>query len=135
MPTDPAPAIVVSIVAASIITLLAILITRPIRTRLVATFKPLVRSKLSSDDLMNRARLRRSVGEIALAIEDAGPRERGKVMALFNGSFNAGWALSSMGLGLLAERAGYPIVFVVASVVAFLGVGLLAAGRARRPGA
>ena len=32
----------------------------------------------------------------ALAIEDAGPRERGKVMALFNGSFNAGWALSSM---------------------------------------
>ena len=69
----------------------------------------------------------------ALALEGASAHERGKVMALFNGAFNLGWAVSGIALGLLAERAGYPIVFVVASAVTFAGVGLLAAGRPRRP--
>jgi len=68
----------------------------------------------------------------AVALEDAGPHERGKVMALFNGSFNLGWTVGAIGLGVLAEQAGYPWVFVVASAVSFLGAGVLAAGGAGR---
>lgn len=71
MPNDFITTIAVSLIAASIITSLAILITRPVRSRLIATLKLLGGSKLSGDDLKNRAQLRRSVGEIALAIEDA----------------------------------------------------------------
>ena len=65
----------------------------------------------------------------ALALEQAGPYERGKVMALFNGAFNAGWAVGAVALGALAERAGYPPVFAVASAVTFFGVALLALRR------
>jgi MFS family permease len=47
----------------------------------------------------------------AVAIERAGPRERGKGMALYQAAFQAGGAVGPFALGLLAERAGYPPVF------------------------
>ncbi len=51
----------------------------------------------------------------AVAIERAGPRERGKVMALYQAAFQAGGAAGPLALGLLAERAGYPPVFFAAA--------------------
>lgn len=62
----------------------------------------------------------------ALAVERAGPHERGKVMAIFNGSFNVGNSVATLGLGFLAARAGYPAVFLVAGAAVFTGVWLLA---------
>ena len=47
----------------------------------------------------------------AVAIERAGPRERGKGMALYQAAFQAGGAVGPFALGLLAESAGYPPVF------------------------
>jgi MFS family permease len=51
----------------------------------------------------------------ALAVEEAGARERGKVMALFQAAFNAGASGGAVGFGLLAARAGYPAVFQMAA--------------------
>jgi len=62
----------------------------------------------------------------ALALEDALAHERGKFVALFNASFNAGWAAGGVGLGLLAEQAGYGPVFSVAGAVVLVGVAALA---------
>lgn len=62
----------------------------------------------------------------ALALDAAGPHERGKVMALFNGAFNAGNSAATLALGFLAARAGYPAVFVVAAAGVFAGVALFA---------
>ncbi len=67
----------------------------------------------------------------ALAVEDVGENERGKAMALFNGMFNVGYALGVFGLGMLAERAGYPPVFAVGAAAAFTGLAVLASGRSR----
>ena len=61
----------------------------------------------------------------ALALDAAGPNERGKVMALYNGSFNAGNSGATLALGFLAARAGYPAVFVAAAAGVFTGVVLL----------
>jgi MFS family permease len=61
----------------------------------------------------------------ALAIDGAGAHERGKVMALFNGAFNAGNSAATLAVGFLAARAGYPAVFVVAALGVFGGVALL----------
>jgi len=51
----------------------------------------------------------------ALAVEEAGPGERGKVMALFNGAFNLGSSGATLGLGFVAESFGYPAVFWIAA--------------------
>jgi predicted MFS family arabinose efflux permease len=51
----------------------------------------------------------------ALADEEAGPGERGKVMALFNGAFNLGNSGATLGLGFVAESLGYPAVFWIAA--------------------
>jgi MFS family permease len=59
----------------------------------------------------------------AVAISLVGPDERGKVMALFQAAFNVGFSAGAFALGLLAERAGYPVVFQTAAaclVVALL---------------
>lgn len=69
----------------------------------------------------------------ALAVEGAGPHERGKVMALFNGSFNLGMAVATLGLGYLAAAAGYPAVFLVAGGGVLAAVGLLARSPEGRP--
>lgn len=50
----------------------------------------------------------------ALVLEGCGQRERGKVMALYIGSFNLGFAVGPLALGFLADSRGYPAVFVVA---------------------
>ena len=39
--------------------------------------------------------------------------------------FSAGGALGILGLGLLADVAGYPVVFVVAGLATFLALGVL----------
>jgi predicted MFS family arabinose efflux permease len=61
----------------------------------------------------------------ALALDAAGAHERGKVMALYNGSFNAGNSGATLALGFLAAREGYPAVFVTAAAGVFAGVLLL----------
>jgi predicted MFS family arabinose efflux permease len=71
----------------------------------------------------------------AVAVERCGPRERGKVMSLYQAAFQAGGTVGPLALGLLAERAGYPPVFAV--VAACLAVALAALvlspeGRSRR---
>jgi len=48
-------------------------------------------------------------------------------MALSNAAFNAGLAASSIVLGRVAERDGYPHAFFLAGMVTFAGVGLLVA--------
>jgi MFS family permease len=51
----------------------------------------------------------------AVAIESAGVRERGKVMALYQAAFTLGGAAGPLALGHLAARAGYPAVFQAAA--------------------
>ena len=62
----------------------------------------------------------------ALALERSGPRERGKVMALFQGWFNVGFAGGTFALGYLAAVHGYPAVFATAGLATFAAVALLA---------
>ncbi len=66
----------------------------------------------------------------AVVVEDAGEHDRGKLMAIYNGSFNAGFSLGVIALGFLAERAGYPLVFVLAAAASFLALTLLVTGPA-----
>jgi MFS family permease len=51
----------------------------------------------------------------AVAVDQAGARERGKLMALFQAAFNLGFSGGAVGFGLLAARAGYPAVFQTAA--------------------
>lgn len=55
----------------------------------------------------------------AVAVEDSDPAERGKRLALFQAFFQVGNGGGTLLLGLLADAAGFPLVFVVA------GAGLL----------
>jgi len=52
----------------------------------------------------------------ALAIGAARPSERARITAIFTGSFSLGLWLGPTVLGNIAERDGYPIVFVLAAV-------------------
>ena len=61
----------------------------------------------------------------AAAIEGAPSNLRGKVTALFNGAFNAGFSLGSFALGHVAARFGYPPVFGLACVCSIAALGLL----------
>ena len=61
----------------------------------------------------------------AVAIEGCGPRERGKVMSLYQAAFQAGGTVGPLALGLLAERAGYPPVFTVAAACLALALVVL----------
>ena len=70
----------------------------------------------------------------ALAINLGDKQMRGTVMALFNGSFNIGFSLGSLGLGLVAATIGYPGMFASSSVAGILCLGLLIT-MARRPAA
>jgi MFS family permease len=51
----------------------------------------------------------------ALAIGAARPSERARITAIFTGSFSLGLWLGPTVLGSIAERDGYPLVFVLAS--------------------
>ena len=63
----------------------------------------------------------------AVALDEAGARERGKVMALFQAAFNVGASAGAVGFGLLAARAGYPAVFQTAAGCLFVALLLLMA--------
>ncbi len=61
----------------------------------------------------------------AVAVERCGPRERGKVMALYQAAFQLGGAVGPLALGLLAEREGYPPVFAVSAACLALALAVL----------
>jgi predicted MFS family arabinose efflux permease len=55
----------------------------------------------------------------AIAVAQSPAQARGKVLTLFIGSFNLGFAGGPFALGYLADRSGYPLVFGVAGLLAF----------------
>ncbi len=57
----------------------------------------------------------------ALAIEGVALSQRGSMMALYHGGFNAGMALALVGGGAIAERFGYPALFLGMGLVTLLG--------------
>jgi MFS family permease len=60
--------------------------------------------------------------------------ERGKVMALFQGSFHVGFAGAALGFGALAESSGYPPVFYGGGLCALGALLLLVASGGSREG-
>ena len=66
-----------------------------------------------------------------MVVADAGPGERGKVMALFQAAFQVGMAGGGLGLGLLAAAAGYPAVFATAAAGLAVALAALLAGGGR----
>jgi MFS family permease len=61
----------------------------------------------------------------ALIVERAGRDEQGKLMALSNAAYNAGLAVSSVVLGGIAERRGFPDAYRWAGAATLLGVVVL----------
>lgn len=53
----------------------------------------------------------------ALAVEGVEPRQRGSMMALYHGGFNAGIACALLLGGGVAERFGYPTLFVASALI------------------
>jgi MFS family permease len=68
----------------------------------------------------------------AVAVAAAEARERGKLMALFQASFQVGNSTGGL-WGLLAAARGYPLIFEAAAVCLALALALLLASSARRP--
>jgi MFS family permease len=68
----------------------------------------------------------------ATVVAASGANERGKVMALFQGWFNAGLAGGSFLLGFVADARGYPAVFCLAALGVFVALGVLLGGRPQR---
>jgi MFS family permease len=64
----------------------------------------------------------------ALVLEVMPAARRGLGMVLYNGAFNAGTAASGLAWGWLARERGYPSVYVLASVAAFLAASVLFVG-------
>lgn len=62
----------------------------------------------------------------ALAVAWSDAKVRGTVMALYNGSFNVGFTLGSVGMGPVVELIGYPSMFVGTSGAAILALLLMA---------
>ncbi|MDB4979401.1 MAG: rane protein major facilitator superfamily [Myxococcales bacterium] len=62
---------------------------------------------------------------MSLSVADLPPAERGRMLALANGAFIGGMALV-MPLGVLAARAGYPVVFTLAAAGTLGAAALLA---------
>lgn len=62
----------------------------------------------------------------AVAAEGVGPGERGKMMATFQAAWNVGFSVAQAGLGVLAEREGYPAVFWTGSACALVALVALA---------
>jgi len=70
----------------------------------------------------------------SLAFDGVRSDDRGKVTALFQGSFHVGFAAAAAGFGALAEAVGYPAIFYGGGACALVGLLVLAAspaGRAR----
>jgi MFS family permease len=53
----------------------------------------------------------------ALAVERSARTQRGKVLTYLNGGFQLGYTLSVLGLGWIAERTGYPAIFVLGGAI------------------
>jgi predicted MFS family arabinose efflux permease len=69
----------------------------------------------------------------AVVVAGVGPGERGKVMSLFQAAFQVGMASGGLGFGLLADAAGYPVVFqTAAGGLALALVVLVVSGRGAR---
>ena len=61
----------------------------------------------------------------AVAIDRSDEHVRGTVMASFNGSFNVGFSLGSVGLGVVVAAIGYPRMFAGCTLVGAWALGLL----------
>lgn len=61
----------------------------------------------------------------ALAVEWSSARVRATVMALYNGAFNVGFTIGSMGLGPVAESFGYPPMFSIAASASLIAIVLM----------
>lgn len=61
----------------------------------------------------------------ALAVEKMPAPARGRVMTYFNGAFTFGFSASIVFLGVVAERFGYPPVFIIAGFLAYLAASVL----------
>ncbi len=57
-------------------------------------------------------------GLMAQTIDQAGPAERGAALATFTASWDVGAVLGATALGVVADAAGYPLVFVMAGGLA-----------------
>lgn len=62
----------------------------------------------------------------ALVVEGAESDVRGKIMAIYNGAFNVGFAGGSLALGYVAEASGYGAVFALGGVASFAALAALA---------
>jgi MFS family permease len=62
----------------------------------------------------------------ALLLELLPSRRRGLGMVLYNGAFNLGTSVGSLGWGLLAKRSGYPAIYEVAAVASLVAASALA---------
>ncbi|HEX7479840.1 MAG TPA: MFS transporter [Polyangiales bacterium] len=69
----------------------------------------------------------------ALCVEQTRPEQRGRVMTLVNGSFQLGNMSSVLAFGWVAERYGYPRVFVLAAAITCLGLAALYGSSTRSP--
>lgn len=58
----------------------------------------------------------------AAVIEWSDVQVRATVMALYNGTFNVGFAIGSLGMGPVIERVGYPLMFSGASVCGLVAI-------------
>jgi MFS family permease len=69
---------------------------------------------------------------MALALRGTSPGERGAAIATFSAMVDVGFGIGPAALGFVAHGFGYGGVFLIGSVVAVLGLGLLLA-RSRAP--
>jgi MFS family permease len=68
----------------------------------------------------------------AMAVTAVRVHERGRMIAIFTGSFAVGLAAGSTLLGQVAAWGGYPIVFVASAVGTLVGLGILVGSPALR---
>ncbi|HMI92585.1 MAG TPA: MFS transporter, partial [Polyangiales bacterium] len=62
----------------------------------------------------------------ALAIEDGNHARRGQVLTYTNGGFQIGYTLGVLVFGWIAERTGYPTIFVLGGVIMLLATAAVA---------
>jgi MFS family permease len=52
----------------------------------------------------------------AMLLDDTDAGRRGIVMVVYNGAFQLGFAISALGLGIVAQHFGYPTVFLLCAI-------------------
>jgi MFS family permease len=68
----------------------------------------------------------------AIGASDVPRARRGAVMSYFSACFYGGFALWVFGLGVLAKRSGYPLVFVLSGVLVWSSIAFLPKGARRQ---